>query len=45
MNELYKTGKIKSVIDGSYNLDEIQKAFKLFGEGNHKGKLVISISQ
>jgi NADPH:quinone reductase-like Zn-dependent oxidoreductase len=43
MNELFEAGKIKPVIDGPYTLDEVPKAFRLFGEGDHKGKVVITI--
>jgi NADPH:quinone reductase-like Zn-dependent oxidoreductase len=43
MNKLFKTGKVKPVIDGPYKLDEVPKAFKLFGEGYHKGKVVITV--
>ncbi len=43
INELFTAGKIKPVIDGPYKPDEIQKAFRLFGKGDHKGKLVITI--
>lgn len=43
MNELFETGKVKPVIDGPYNLDDVPHAFKLFGEGVHKGKMVITI--
>lgn len=42
INELYEAGKIKPVIDGPYQLDEIQKAFKIFDKGEHKGKVVIT---
>jgi NADPH:quinone reductase-like Zn-dependent oxidoreductase len=45
MNELFKEGKVRPVINGSYKLTEIKKAFKLFGEGKHKGKVVITIDQ
>jgi len=45
MNELFETGRVKPVIDGPYRLDEVPKAFRLFGEGNHKGKVVISITK
>jgi NADPH:quinone reductase-like Zn-dependent oxidoreductase len=41
MNELFETGKLKPVIDGPYKLDEVPKAFNLFGEAVHKGKVVI----
>ncbi|MGA2405850.1 MAG: NAD(P)-dependent alcohol dehydrogenase [Bacteroidales bacterium] len=43
MNELFEAGKLKPVIDGPYKLDEFPKAFKLFGEGVHKGKVVINV--
>ncbi len=43
MNKLFEAGKVKPVIDGPYSLDEVPKAFKHFGEGNQKGKVVISI--
>lgn len=43
MNELFEAGKIKPVIDGPYKLDEVSKAFRIFGKGNHKGKLVITM--
>jgi NADPH:quinone reductase-like Zn-dependent oxidoreductase len=43
MNELFEAGKLKPVIDGPYKLDEVPKAFKLFGEAVHKGKVVINV--
>jgi len=43
MNELFEAGKIKSVIDGPYKLSEVPKALRYFGEGNHKGKVVITV--
>ncbi|MEO7990922.1 MAG: NAD(P)-dependent alcohol dehydrogenase [Chryseolinea sp.] len=43
MNELFEAGKIKPVIDGSYRLDEVPDAFRLFGKGIHKGKIVITV--
>ena len=45
MNELFDAGKVKPVIDGPYKLREVPQAFRLFGEGVHKGKLVITIEQ
>jgi NADPH:quinone reductase-like Zn-dependent oxidoreductase len=45
INELFETGKLKPVIDGPYRLDEFSKALKLFAEGDHKGKVVISMEQ
>ncbi|MEJ2545205.1 MAG: NAD(P)-dependent alcohol dehydrogenase [Calditrichaceae bacterium] len=43
MNELFFAGKVKSVIDGPYKLKEVPEAMRYFGEGKHKGKVVISI--
>jgi NADPH:quinone reductase-like Zn-dependent oxidoreductase len=43
LNGLFETGKIKPVIDGPYKLDEIPDALRRFGEGVHKGKIVISV--
>ena len=43
MNELFEAGKIKPVIDGPYRLDEVPEALRHFGEGVHKGKVVISV--
>ena len=43
MNELFEAGKIKSVIDGPYKLDDIQKAFRIFDKGEHKGKIIITL--
>lgn len=43
INELFEAGKIKPVIDGPYTLDEVPKAIQHFGEGKHKGKVVITL--
>ncbi len=43
MNELFEAGKVKPVIDGPYKLSEVPEAIRYFGEGNHKGKIVITI--
>lgn len=43
MNELFKAGKIKSEIDGPYKLSEVPEAMRYFGEGKHKGKVVITV--
>ena len=43
INGLFEAGKIKPVIDGPYKLDEIQKAFRIFDKGEHKGKVVITL--
>ena len=41
MNGLFEAGKVKPVIDGPYKLDEVPDAFRVFGKGDHKGKIVI----
>ena len=45
MNELYEKGKMKPVIDGPYKLEEVPEAFRLFGKGLHKGKVVFTVAQ
>ena len=45
INELFETGKFKCVIDGPFKLSEVPKAIQLFGEGKHKGKIVITVEQ
>jgi NADPH:quinone reductase-like Zn-dependent oxidoreductase len=43
MNDLFEKGKLKPVIDGPYRLEETASAFRMFSEGRHKGKVVISV--
>ncbi len=43
MNELFEVGKVKPVIDGPYKLNEVPEVFRIFGKGEHKGKLVITM--
>ena len=43
MNELFEAGKVRPVIDGPYKLEEVPEAFRLFGKGDHKGKVVITV--
>ena len=42
-NELFEAGKLVPVIDGPYRLSEVPGAFRHFGEGRHKGKVVIAM--
>jgi NADPH:quinone reductase-like Zn-dependent oxidoreductase len=44
INELFETGKLRPVIDGPYKLNEVPEAFRIFGKGEHKGKMVIIMS-
>jgi NADPH:quinone reductase-like Zn-dependent oxidoreductase len=43
MNELFEAGKVKTVIDGPYTLEQYAEAFDLFNRAAHKGKVVITI--
>ena len=43
MNELFEAGKVKPVIDGPYKLAEVPEAMRHLGQGNHKGKVVITL--
>lgn len=45
MNELYEAGKVRPVVDGPYKLSEVPEALRYFGEGRHKGKIVIAVKQ
>jgi NADPH:quinone reductase-like Zn-dependent oxidoreductase len=43
MKELFEAGKVVPVMDGPYRLSEVPEAFRRFGEGRHKGKVVITL--
>jgi NADPH:quinone reductase-like Zn-dependent oxidoreductase len=43
MNEQFEAGRLMPIIDGPYPLSEAREAFRHFGAGNHKGKVVITI--
>lgn len=43
MKELFEAGRVAPVIDGPYELSEVPKAFRHFGERSHKGKVVVSL--
>jgi len=43
MNELFEAGKIKSVIHGPFPLYELPQAMKIFGKGEHRGKVVVTM--
>ncbi|MBF0236101.1 MAG: NAD(P)-dependent alcohol dehydrogenase [SAR324 cluster bacterium] len=45
MNELFEAGKVKPVIDDkSYTLSDVPEAFRYYGAGQHKGKVVITVA-
>ena len=43
MNKLLEVGHVKPVIDGPYKLSNAIDAIQHFGEGNHKGKVIITM--
>ena len=44
MNELFEAGKLQPVIDGPYKLTDLAEAFRLFGTGDHRGKIIVTIA-
>ncbi len=43
INELFAAGKVKCIIDRPFTLAETVEAVQRFGEGNHTGKVVVSV--
>jgi NADPH:quinone reductase-like Zn-dependent oxidoreductase len=43
--ELFEAGKLKPVIDKCFPLEETDDAFRYFGEGRFKGKIVITLEE
>ena len=41
--KLFEAGKLKPVIDKCFPLEETAHAFRYFGEGRFKGKIVIKL--
>jgi len=44
MNELFEAGRLAPVIDGPYKLANVPEAFRLFGAGDHKGKIIVTMA-
>jgi NADPH:quinone reductase-like Zn-dependent oxidoreductase len=44
MNELFEARNLVPVIHGPYKLADVPEAFQLFGRGDHKGKIVITMA-
>jgi len=44
MNDLFGAGKVQPVIDGLYGLADLREALRRFGSGDHKGKIVITMT-
>lgn len=45
IHNLINGNKIKFQIDGPYKLEEVPKAIQYFGEGKHKGKVVVTLTK
>ena len=43
MKELLEAGKVLPVIDRRYPLSEVPEALRYFGEGQARGKVVITV--
>jgi NADPH:quinone reductase-like Zn-dependent oxidoreductase len=43
--ELFEAGKLAPVIDGPYRFTEVCEAFRRYGAAEHKGKVVVTITQ
>jgi NADPH:quinone reductase-like Zn-dependent oxidoreductase len=43
LNERFECGQLVPVIDGPYKLADGREAFRHFGAGRHKGKVVLTI--
>ncbi len=43
--QLFKSGKIKPVIDRCFPLHETNEAFRYYGEGSFKGKIIIRVDE
>ena len=43
LTELVEAGKVRPVVDGHYTLDQAAEAMRYFGEGRHKGKVVLTV--
>ena len=44
INQLFEAGRIEAVIDGLYPLEDVPWAIQRFGEGKHRGKIIISVT-
>lgn len=43
LKELFESGKVKPIIDKCYTLKEVPEAFRYFGEGHVRGKVVLTL--
>ncbi|HSL20324.1 MAG TPA: zinc-binding dehydrogenase [Vicinamibacterales bacterium] len=42
LNELFEAGRVVPVIDRVYKLEDVPDALRLFGTGDHKGKIIVT---
>jgi NADPH:quinone reductase-like Zn-dependent oxidoreductase len=45
LKELIEAGKLVPIIDRTYQLSEVPEAMRYFGQGHHKGKIVITMER
>jgi NADPH:quinone reductase-like Zn-dependent oxidoreductase len=45
LKELIDAGKLVPIVDRTYQLSEVPEALRYFGEGSHKGKIVITMGK
>jgi NADPH:quinone reductase-like Zn-dependent oxidoreductase len=45
LKELIESGKLVSIVDSTYQMSEVPEAMRYFGEGRHKGKIVITVKK
>jgi NADPH:quinone reductase-like Zn-dependent oxidoreductase len=43
--ELVEAGKVKTVIDRVYPMDEVSSAFDYVGKGHARGKVIIDVAE
>jgi NADPH:quinone reductase-like Zn-dependent oxidoreductase len=44
MNDLFEAGKLRPVLEGPYRLADLPEAFRLFATGDHKGKIIVTMT-
>jgi NADPH:quinone reductase-like Zn-dependent oxidoreductase len=44
-NGMFESGKVIPVLDGPYTLEEVPAVFRIFGRGDHKGKMVVTVGK
>jgi NADPH:quinone reductase-like Zn-dependent oxidoreductase len=44
MSKLFEAGQVRPILDGPYTLEDVPEAFRVFGRGEHKGKMVITVT-